>query len=133
MSRIEFVYHESMGKGKEIIVGSGGVRIEQYWKDNGNKVLAVTAAVGAGAAALLLVKAFFDAKRRRKIEAEAASVNIAQFVEEAKELGEDNGHGLVAEVAEELAAQAGGGELSEALGAVAAIASEKSGKKKLVK
>ncbi|MBI2310839.1 hypothetical protein HYU90_03420, partial [Candidatus Collierbacteria bacterium] len=96
-----------MTKGKEIIVGSGGVKVEQFWKDNGNKVLAVTVGVGAGAAALLLVKAFFDAKRRRKIEAEAASVNMAQFVEEAKELGEDNGHDLVAEVAEELAAQAG--------------------------
>ncbi len=119
--------------GKEIIVGSGGVRIERFWKDNGNKVLAVTAAVGAGAAALLLVKAFFDARRRRKIEAEVASVNMAQFVEEAKELGEDEGPELVAEVAEELAAQAGGGELSEALGAVAALASEKTGKRKLVK
>jgi len=127
------VYHESMAKAKEIIVGSGGVRIEQFWKDNGNKVLAVTAAAGAGAAALLLVKAFFDARRRRKIEAEAASVNMAQFVEEARELGEDNGHDLVAEIAGELADQAGEGELSEALGAVAAIASEKSGKKKLVR
>lgn len=122
-----------MAKAKEVIVGSGGVRIEQFWKDNGNKVLAVTAAVGAGAGALLLVKAFFDARRRRKIEAEIAVVSIPQFVEEARELGEDNGHELVAAVAEELAAQAGGGELSEALGAVAAIASEKSGKKKLVR
>jgi hypothetical protein len=120
-------------KGREIIVGSGGVKVEQFWKDNGNKVLAVTAAVGAGAAALLLVKAFFDAKRRRKIETEVAVVSIPQFVEVARELGEDNGHELVAAVAGELAEQAGGGELSEALGAVAAIAFEKSGKKKLVK
>ncbi len=44
MSRIEFVYHEGMANGKEIVVGSGGVRIERFWKDNGNKVLAVTAA-----------------------------------------------------------------------------------------
>lgn len=122
-----------MAKGKEVIVGSGGVIVEEFWKDHGNKVLAVTAAVGAGAAALLLVKAFFDARRRKKIEASAVLVNMAQFVEEARELGEDNGHELVATVAEELAEQAGGGELSEALGAVAAIASEKSGKKKLVK
>lgn len=121
-----------MGKG-EVIVGSSGVLIEQFWKDHSNKVLAATAAVGAGAGALLLVKAFFDARRRRKIEAEIAVVSIPQFVEEARELGEDNGHELVATVAEELAVQAGGGELSEALGAVAAIASEKSGKKILVR
>lgn len=122
-----------MAKAKEVVYGSSGVLIEQFWKDNGNKVLAVTTAVGAGAAALLLVKAYFDARRRKKIEASAASVNMPQFVEGAKELGEDNGHETVAAVAEQLAMQVGGGELSEALGAVAAIASEKSGKKKLVR
>ena len=114
-----------MAKEKAVIVADGGVGIEQFWKDNGNKVLALTAAVGAGAAALFLVKAFFDARRRRKILGESVVVNLGQFVETAVELGEDHGQDVVAAVAKELAGEVNDGELSEALAAVAAIASEK--------
>jgi len=113
-----------MVKKGEYLVGDGGVMVEQFWKDNGNRVLAITAAIGAGAAALLLVKGFFDAKKRKKIEAEVASVNLNQFVEGAMELGEDHGGEEVAGVAEKLAGEVEHPELADALSAVSMIAGE---------
>lgn len=107
-----------------MIVGDAGVMVDQFWKDNGNKVLAITAVIGAGAAAILLVKAYFDLRRRKKIEEAVTAINAGLFVEEARELGEDHGADEVSRVAAELAKTVEEPALADALSAVSTIAGE---------
>lgn len=112
-----------MAKG-EVITGDGGVQIEQFWKDNGNKALTIAAVVGAGAGALLLVKLYFDRRRRKKVEEDLAAINADMFVEEARELGEDHGADEVSIVAAALAQTVEEATLADALYAVSTIAGE---------